>query len=235
MGKLTLLCGTLLLWATATEAAHAQAGIDLSGVWQIADTTKQLKTAEGTAPPFRPEAAKAYAANTARLMAGDLSFDPTARCIAPGLPRILTLPYPFQIIQRADKMLFMFQWNYWNRRVDLTGKKQDVPYPLSLGVSGGHFEGDQLVINTVGLRSDNTWLDSAGMPHSEDMVVEERITLLDGGQTMQDRVTITDPKTFTRPWTTVLRFKRQPAGTRIREDVCLDRIDAKQPAVDWSK
>lgn len=228
-----LLAGALLL-GVAPAIASAQDKVDVSGVWKVEGDFRHLKTEDGAPPPLKPAAAKAYAVTKAKLAAGDLSFDPTAHCVSPGLPRILTLPYPFQIMQRPDKILYLFQWNYWNRRVDLTGRKQEAPYPLALGVSSGRIEGNQMVVETRGLRADNTWLDAAGLPHSADMTVEERMTLADGGETLLDRVTIVDPQTYSRPWTTVLKFKRQPAGTRIEEDVCLDRVQAGKPAVDWS-
>lgn len=221
-----VLAGTALL-SMGTTSAIAQTTVDISGVWKIRGIVTQLTTDAGAPPPLKREAAKVYAANTAKLKAGNLSFDPAARCVSPGLPRILAMPFPFQIVQRPDKMVYLFEWNYWNRRVDMTGKRQDVPYPLALGVSGGRIEGDAIVVTTKGLRADSTWLDAAGLPHSEDLIVEERMTLVDGGRTLEDRVTMTDPQTFTRPWTTVLRFDRQPEGTRIAEDVCLDRIGTR--------
>ncbi|EIZ78110.1 hypothetical protein WSK_3323 [Novosphingobium sp. Rr 2-17] len=229
-----LLAGALAIGAIPAIAG-AQTSIDVSGVWAVEGDLRQLKTQEGATPPLKPVAAKAYAKTKAKLAAGNLSFDPTARCVSPGLPRILTLPYPFQIMQRPDKILYLFQWNYWNRRVDLTGRKQEAPYPLALGVSSGRIEGGQMIVETRGLRADNTFLDAAGMPHSDKISVEERMTLADGGQTLVDRVTIVDPQTFTRPWTTVLRFKRLPDDTRIEEDICLDRLKAGKPAVDWSR
>lgn len=229
-----LFAGVMLLGALPVTA-HSQSTIDVSGVWQVDGVIRELRTESGKAPPFKPAAAKIYATNVAKAKAGDLSFDPSAHCVSPGLPRMLTLPYPFQIIQSANTMLYLFQWNYWNRRVSLVDTPQDVPYPLSLGVSNGRLMGSQLVIRTKGLRADNTWLDSAGMPRSEKMVIEERLTLTDGGNTLIDRMVVTDPDTFTAPWTTVLRFKRLPAGTRIEEDICLDRVDAGLPAVDWAR
>lgn len=221
-----LLAGLLLNGATF-------AATDLSGVWQVEGAIKELKTVDGKAPPLLPAAAKTYEEHKRKLKAGDLSFDPTATCISPGLPRMLYLPYRFEIIQRPQKITYLFEWNYWNRHVYLTDKAKEVPYPLSLGLSHGKWQGDTLVITTTDLRADNTLLDSAGMPRSEAMKITERLRLLDQGKTLEARFTFDDPETFTKPWDTVVRFKKLPSSTEIKEDICLDRVDAGQPAVAW--
>ncbi len=229
-------CAVLAVWAGCAAAAAARQP-DLSGVWQVSEETQQLKTLEGRTPPLNAEAAKIYAQNEAKWRAGDLSYDTAARCVSPGLPRILSLPYPFKIVQRSWAVLFMFQWNYWNHNVDLTSHPQEVLYPLSLGVSKGHWDGDTLIIDTIGLRFDDldtTWLDAAGMPHSDSMHLIERLHLNQGGRTLEDHIRIEDPKTFTSPWETVVRFRKLPARTEIPLDVCLDRVAAGEPAVRWS-
>jgi hypothetical protein len=111
---------------------------------------------------------------------------------------------------------------------------KEVPYPLSLGLSKGQWEGETLVVKTTDLSADNTLLDSAGMPRSEAMKITEKMRLLTP-TTLEVRFTIDDPETFTQPWDTVVRFKKLPKGTDIKEDICLDRVDAGKPAVDWRR
>jgi hypothetical protein len=207
---------------------------DFSGVWQVEKAIPELKTVDGKTPPLKAEAAKLYAEHKKLWKAGDLSFDPTAKCISPGLPRMLYLPYPFEIIQSPNKLVYLFEWNYWNRRVYLTDKVKEVPYAISLGLSQGKWQGDTLVVKTTDLRADNTLLDSAGMPRSESMKITEKLHLVDP-MTLEARFTIDDPETFTKPWDTVVRFKKLPVGTEIKEDICLDRTDAGKPAVDWKR
>jgi len=217
----------LIASGTATAAS------DFSGVWQVEKAIQELKTVDGKAPPLKPEAAKVYAEHRKLWKAGDLSFDPTSKCISPGLPRMLYLPYPFEIVQGQKKLVYLFEWNYWNRRVYLDTAKE-VPYPLSLGLSKGQWEGETLVVKTTDLSADNTLLDSAGMPRSEAMKITEKMRLLTP-TTLEVRFTIDDPETFTQPWDTVVRFKKLPKGTDIKEDICLDRVDAGKPAVDWRR
>lgn len=230
-------------WAAGTLAAVTMSGLmsgaayaapDFNGVWQVEKNIQELKTVDGKAPPLKPEAAKVYEEHKKKWKAGDLSFDPTAKCISPGLPRMLYLPYPFEIIQRPQKLTYFFEWNYWNRHVYLNDRVEEVPYPLSLGLSKGKWQGDTLVIETTDLRADNTLLDSAGMPRGESMKITEKLRLVDAN-TLEARFTINDPETFTQPWDTVVRFKKLPQGTEIKEDICLDRIDAGKPAVDWAR
>jgi hypothetical protein len=68
------------------------------------------------------------------------------------------------------------------------------------------------------------------MPHSESLHLIERLKLV-SGDTLEDRITVSDPETFTGDWETILRFKRQPSNTEISEDVCYDRTDKGEPAV----
>ena len=216
------------------DCGAAVAAPDFSGTWQVEKAVQVLKTADGKTPPLRPEAAKVYEARRKQWRAGDLSFDPTAKCVSPGLPRALYLPYPFEILQGPKKLTYLFEWNYWNRHVYVMDRAREVPYPLSMGLSQGSWQGETLVISTTDLRADNTLLDSAGMPRSESMKITERMRLLDPG-TLEVRFTIDDPETFTRPWDTVVRFKRLRQGSEIKTDICLDRVAAGKPAVDWHR
>jgi hypothetical protein len=227
--------GALAVIAAFLGTSAAQAAPDMSGVWEVATKIQELKTIDGAAPPLKSEAQKIYDENRAKWKAKDLSFDPTAMCISPGLPRVLYLPYPFEIIQTPSRITYLFEWNYWNRHVDMSGKALEAAYPLALGESLGHWEGDTLVIRTNGLRADNTLLDAAGLPHSEDLVVTEYVRLINGGKQLEDRISLEDPKTFTRSWETQVTFNRLPKTYEISMDICLDRTDAGKPAVDWSR
>jgi hypothetical protein len=94
------------------------------------------------------------------------------------------------------------------------------------GKSKGHWEGDTLVSEMAG-GSDRTLIDDL-VPHGYDLKVTERYRLVDAN-TLEDRITIEDPAFFTQPWTSVVTYKRQPDAI-FAEDVCLDRLAAKQPA-----
>lgn len=97
-----------------------------------------------------------------------------------------------------------------------------------MGLSKGKWEGDTLVVET-GRLSHLTLIDSAGMPHSDDFKLTERIRLR-SPDVLENRIRIEDPGVFTQPWETMVTYKRQRDAT-IEEDVCLDRIKTGAPAV----
>ena len=82
----------------------------------------------------------------------------------------------------------------------------------------GHWEGDTLVVDTVGV-DDRTWIDEQGIIHGPDMHVTERIRKIDNNQTIEDLITVTDPKYFTRPWTYRNTYKWRP-DVRLTEYFC---------------
>jgi hypothetical protein len=97
-----------------------------------------------------------------------------------------------------------------------------------MGYSQGHWDGDVLDIQTTHL-FDMTLLDNAGMPHSGDLRLTEHLRLI-SKDVLEDRLRFEDPATFTKPWETVVTYRRQQSAPR-NEDVCLDRIRRGQPAV----
>jgi len=214
--------------ALAACAVTASTPTDLSGVWMIEQPVSVLKTTSGNTPPLLPDAQHLYETRLAARRAGDTSFDQTTWCAAPGMPRLMFMPYPFQIIVGPRRAVFLYEWDRWARVVDLISSSLEVVYPVSLGVATGSWQGSTLVIETVGLK-DTTLLDSA-MPHSEELRLTERLHLLSRDR-LENHVTFDDPRVFSRPWETVVTYRRQPRGSTIREDVCLDRIKQGAPAI----
>ncbi|MDQ2640476.1 MAG: hypothetical protein M3Y79_07840, partial [Pseudomonadota bacterium] len=198
------------------------------GIWVPDEAPQQLRTVDGKAPPLTPDAAELHKARLERLSAGDTSFDQTSWCASPGMPRVLTMPYPFEIRSDGDYLAFIHSWYRTHRVVDMKGEPVDPPLPLTMGFANGHWEGDTLVIRTTGL-IDATIVDASGLPRSEEMVLTERLRVLPDGR-LEDRITIEDPQTFTQPWETVLHFHRE-RGAQVTDDVCPDRIAQGEPAV----
>jgi hypothetical protein len=131
----------------------------------------------------------------------------------------MSTPFPFQIFQMPDRVLFVFEGatHTW-RAVYTDGRKHPAdPNPTYLGDSVGHWEGDTLVVDVVGF-NDRTWLDQEGHPHSEQLHVTERYTRTDL-DTLQYSVTIEDPIAYTKPWTTSFWIPWVP-GAELLEYVC---------------
>jgi hypothetical protein len=208
----------LSLGATATtQAGHP----DLTGVWSIVSHPAALKTVDGTAPPLTPGAKAVYAQHRAAAAKGDRSFDGTTRCLPPGLPRLLLMNAPFEILQRDRAVYFVHELNRLPRRAYFDEKLPSEPDPLYLGYSVAHWEGPALVIDSAGFL-DCTLLDDAGLPHSDALHLTERYQLSPDGLRLKARFTIEDPQTFTKPWTTKAEYVKKP-GYELREDVCADK------------
>ncbi len=140
--------------------------------------------------PFQPWARQIYDQRIADLQ----KDDPEARCLPPGIPRLYQTPFPFQIFQLTDRVLFVFEGgaHFW-RAVYTDGRPHPKdPNPTWLGDSIGHWEGDTLVVDTIGF-NDRSWLDQDGHPHTEALHTVERFERTDEAM-LHYQVTIEDPK-----------------------------------------
>jgi hypothetical protein len=226
-----LAVGMLALACASTSVAQddgAWSPESFNGVWLIEEEQVELRTADGSAPPLLPDAARVYEANRQSRRDGDSYFDRATWCASPGIPRLQLVAHPFEIMVNPLMVGFFYEWNRWARLIEITGANFAVLYPMSFGTASGRFEGETLVIVTRGLMS-ATVLDSAGMPHSDELVMTETYRLLDGDR-LENRIRFEDAATFAAPWETVVTYRRQP-GARIREDVCLDRIGRGERAI----
>ena len=132
--------------------------------------------------------------------------DPLGRCEPMGLVRNLvaeiTEPHPtWQIVQTADRIIQFFEYRHDWREIWMDGRSlptADEVYPKWNGYSVGRFEGDTLVVESIGL-DERSWIDKFGYPQSEQMHVEERYRRVDTN-TLELRITITDPLIYTGPW-----------------------------------
>jgi hypothetical protein len=187
------------------------------GVWLPAHVADLGRAPSGSNIPFQAWAKQKYQKNSA-LKQNDLDL----RCLPPGVPRIMLTARPFEIVQTPQRILFLYEGgaHIW-RQVWMDGRVQPKdPNPDWLGHSFGHWEGDTLVVDSIGF-NDRTWLDDAGHPHTEQLHVIERYTRTDPLSMTYD-VVIDDPGAYTRPWTSSSSFSFR-AGERLAEDICLDK------------
>lgn len=216
--------------------ASAADRVNLDGTWKISAPQSSFKPLSG-AVPFSKQGRERYNENKRYRAKGKYDeYDITmSRCSSPGLPRLMLTPDRFRIHQGASLIMFQFEWNRLTRQIDMGGLLQPQIRPTedeaaagrAVPISKGHWEGDILVVTTAGF-SGNTLVDNL-VPHGYDMKITERIRLVDAN-TLEDRITIEDAEFFVRPWETVVTYKRQPDDA-FREDICLDRIRAGQPAL----
>jgi hypothetical protein len=187
-----------------------------------------MRTTRGTAPPLNAEGKALYDKRIEARRAGDVSFDRASWCASPGLPRIMFMPYPIEIVVDTRRIAILSGWYRRYRVIDMSGQRLEVVFPTSMGVSTGRWLGSQLVVETTGLLPE-TIVDGAGLPHSADIKLTEQLALRDA-DTLEIRFTVTDPAYYTRRWESAMTYRRL-AGQHVQDDVCLDRIKSGEPAV----
>ena len=225
----TAVGAALLLGLSAIAQA---APPDMTGYWMVDRYIEAVKTLDGATPPLKPEAKALYEQRKEDRKAGKLEFDAAAKCVSPGVPRMMFLPYVVEFLQRPQELTMLFAWNHLYRNIDLSGKPAVADYPMYTGVSSGQWDGNTLVIQTAGLKEE-ALLDAAGLPGSLELKVTERYTMK--GTRLTNVITIDDPANYTRTWQTQVTYHRLPDSYEFFEDVCLDRIDAGQPAIAGGK
>ena len=148
--------------------------------------------------------------------------DPEAYCLAPGHPRFAANLFPFQIFQTQDRVIFLYEKLNSFRVVYMDGRAHTSPdkwSPNFQGESIGHWDGDTLVIDTVG-NNDKSWLDASGHPKTEKLHLTEkwhRVNQL----IMHYEVTIDDPGAYSKPWTNSWNMIFHP-GMELFDYVCED-------------
>ena len=174
---------------------------------------------EGGTIPYKPEAL----AQKKKNQADWLNQDPEVKCYLPGIPRANYMPYPFQIVQSASAMTFVYEYAGAVRNIFL---KDPGPAPNDswMGQSVGKFEGETLVI-TVTDMNDKSWFDRSGNFHSDKLKVVERFTRT-SPDVMQYEATIEDPAVFTRPWKISMPlYRRQEKNAMIMDFKCVEFVE----------
>jgi hypothetical protein len=221
---------SLLLLAAPAASAQAPPLPDFSGVWEnktgfffvapgAFSTADAVASKNRNEPPLKGEYLQRYLKAKALAAAGTPEGDPTATCVFPGTPRIMKEPFPFEILVTPGRVTITLEYMSNVRRIYTDGRG----HPASLvpsynGHSIGRWEGDTLVVETVGFR-DDTVLD-VGVPHSDAMKVVERYHLV-GPDELAIDFTITDEKAFSAPWSMTWRYARH-RDWEILEYVCAE-------------
>jgi hypothetical protein len=208
--------GTPNLTAPAPRTPDGKA--DLSGIWQangvkyLRDIAADLKPGD---VPFQPWAEALFIERKSGIHAWTES---DANCLPQGVPKINATPVPYRIVQTPGYVVILYEaFNLW-RQVFTDGRSlPNNPNPSWLGYSVGKWEGDTLVVDSIGF-NDKTWLDQVGHPLSDALHVTERFRRKDFGH-MELEITIDDPKAYTKPWT----VKQDPVlvpDTELLEFIC---------------
>ena len=188
--------------------------VDLTGLWRpgdiflIEDISLGLK--KGETVPLKPAA-------EALMKTHQSKDDPEANCLPTGVPR--HAPYPWKVVETPGSIYFLFEGNIHSyREIFMDGRAHPKdPNPTWYGHSTGRWDGDTLVVDTVGF-NDKFWFDFVGHPHTEQLHTIERYTRSDFS-TLVEEVTIDDPGAYTRPFTITANHRFMP-GEDLMEYIC---------------
>ena len=233
--------GQVKLDAPAPRTADGRP--DLSGLWEtIRSGTGQVIVGTDVPPlsrtsqfwnigagldgdlPLRPWASELR--NT--RIAAHSQDNPDAHCLPIGLTQLHNHPQPRKVIQTPSLIVMLYEANGGVRQIFLDGRQlpNNDPQPWWYGYSIGTWDGDTLVVETVGLR-DGGWLDVNGAPLTDAAKVTERFRRVNYGN-LEIEVTVDDPKAYTRPWTAVKMRQRLLPDNELIEFVCGENEKSSQ-------
>lgn len=197
--------------AESTPAAPAPRA-DISGTWHNPGG-QALRPAEGDVPFTAWGAEQMKAARPTFTNDFRETTDPAVLYADPnGYPRIVMHPMKFKLVQADDYVYQLWEYNQNWRQIALNREHSPDAAPAWFGHAVGKWEGDTLVVDSKGYRG-STWLDSRGLPHTEELHIVERIRR--DGDTLAVELMFEDPGAFTKPWSTQLKFERVDDGSMI--------------------
>jgi hypothetical protein len=159
-------------------------------------------------PILQPWAREQMRKRNEGILAGKSGLGPQQSCWPRGVPGFLLYGVqPVYIVQTPKEVLMTWQADHQIRHIHI-----DVPHSANLkpswyGESVGYYEGDTLVVDTIGL-NDKTFVDGYLTPHTDGLHVVERFHMIDGGKTLEVSVHVEDPGAFTVPWNAIQRYRR---------------------------
>ncbi|MBV9507788.1 MAG: hypothetical protein JO323_22590 [Acidobacteriia bacterium] len=175
----------------------------LSGVWEIPYVPDMSRQVGGALPytAWGEQSWKSY---------DPAKFDYTAHCLPMGWTRQMNTPMPIEIMQEPNRIAILFEAWQTFKVIPTDGREHPKdPDPTWMGNSVGRWEGDTLVVDTIGF-NDRTRLDTIGHPHSDQLHVVEKFSRTDAAHLAYE-VTVEDPKAYTKPFQNKRTFTLKPA------------------------
>jgi hypothetical protein len=172
-----------------------------------------------TNPNLKPWVKEVMKKDTDELDAGKIAFQPSSSCVPAGIPNMLASPAPLMILQTPREVVMIKEGGNEIRHIYLDVPHSVNPKPSWTGESIGHYEGDTLVVDTIGFNT-KTVVDVYRTPHTEKLHVMERWHTIDGGKGLEYTITVDDPDAFYQPWTT--RVRDQQGKEPFLEEICTE-------------
>jgi hypothetical protein len=219
------------LTAAPAAAQEPAARTEIAGTWTISFSAggnpgeTQNTRLQQSEPPLKPEYRAVWQARQAAVREADARGEPLATsatlCLPQGMPSMMGGggPFPMEILVSEGQITIIQEAYNQVRRIylDRPQLSLDEIEPGFYGRSVGRWEGDTLVVDTIGIKKS---VEFRNVPHSLDMRITERLRL-DGPDTLVDEITLEDPEVMTEPWNTTFTFSRLP-DYEIMEYICED-------------
>jgi hypothetical protein len=200
------------------DAAHPYV---TNNTFRATGAQPSFRVADLSNPNIKPWAKEIMKRENDKVLAGKMPYAARSSCMPGGVPGFMNFAVvePIHFLQTPKVVTMIFSGDAQVRHVYL-----DVPHSSNLkptwyGESVGHYEGDTLVVDTIGL-NDKTYVDNYRTPHTEKLHVVERYRLIDGGKTLQVTFRMEDPDTFYEPWSAINNFRR--ISMPMHEEACAE-------------
>jgi hypothetical protein len=212
--------GALCVASLLVSSAHAQPNI--SGTYWATEYHPKVQLVGGGDLPLTPAGKAAYDKNMAGLKDGSIIDEARKYCTPDGPVRNLATPYPFEIFQAPPgQVTLIHELNHQIRAITLDKpmpKREELEVlPYYNGHSVGRYDGETLVVETAGF-NEKTFLDATGAPHTDELVMTERIRKTSPTQ-LEIVVTVHDPQYYTRDWQARFVYN-QRNDVRLEDYVC---------------
>jgi hypothetical protein len=171
-------------------------------------------------PILQPWAAAMVKKANDDVLAGKVGFQAMSTCWPAGVPGIMLFTAePIFFVQTPKEVTILYQRGPNQRHIYMNQPHSKNPKPSWYGESVGHYEGNTLVIDTIGM-NEKTFVDNIRTPHTSQLHVVERYTMSADGKTMQGSATVEDPGAFTMAWSATQRWRR--VAQPILESICAE-------------
>ena len=197
-------------------------GNDYSGNWYVGDYKN---------PILSPAGAAILKKNAEAAIKEHDPFWPATFCYPFG-PTVLLQPQPVIFLQQPDKVTMIYERDHQVRHAYLNVPHSQNPKPSWYGESVGRYEGDTLVVDTIGFNA-KAFVDRYGTPYSEQLHMIERYKASPDGKNLQVDVTYEDPKIYAHPWNALIRYRK--GNALPEEQACaesaVDPVEGKVNAI----
>jgi hypothetical protein len=172
-------------------------------------------------PNLKAEAERAVEVMGERWRGGEIVNVATELCGLSGVPHVLTLFGLVQFLQSPDEVTILYERDHQIRHIFLNQGHTENFGSDWYGESVGHYEGDTLVVDTVGLGG-NSLIDRFGVPQTQKTHVVERYRISKEGNALIAHVTVSDPNMFHLPWSGTITYSHRSNPVSLQEVRCAE-------------